>query len=268
MSSPDSERAKALPGRVAVVGATGTAGRRVAAELRRRGAAVAALSRATGVDVISGAGLDAALDGSSAVIDASSMTRPPHGMTMLHATEAAAANLTDAARRAGIGQLVVLSIVGIDDECFGPGSYYETKRTQERSFVASGIPTRIIRTTQWFEFALNPGGSRVGEDRVEVFDRLMQPVAVDSVAALLADAASSARFEQGVTNVAGPEQMLLSTMTEAVLRHVGDHRPVTALAPPVAELLHGALLPPEGTMVVGPTLGEWLGRLRSLDQLR
>jgi putative NADH-flavin reductase len=46
---------------IAVIGATGTAGSRVVARLKARGVAVVEISRAHGVDLISGQGLSRAL---------------------------------------------------------------------------------------------------------------------------------------------------------------------------------------------------------------
>ncbi len=55
--------------RVAVIGATGTAGSRVVDKLEDRGVDVAEMSRSTGVDLLSWAGLHEALDGVDAAVD-------------------------------------------------------------------------------------------------------------------------------------------------------------------------------------------------------
>ena len=60
--------------RIAVAGATGRAGRHVAEMLEARGHEVVPMSRATGVDVITGDGLAEALTGADCIIDA---TRAP-----------------------------------------------------------------------------------------------------------------------------------------------------------------------------------------------
>jgi nucleoside-diphosphate-sugar epimerase len=56
--------------RIAGVGATGRLGRHVVDVLRAGGHDVVPISRATGVDVISGDGLDAALAGVGCIVDA------------------------------------------------------------------------------------------------------------------------------------------------------------------------------------------------------
>jgi nucleoside-diphosphate-sugar epimerase len=55
--------------KVAVVGATGQVGRRVAAALIRDGHEVVGISRSTGVDVVADVGLDEVLAGVDAVVD-------------------------------------------------------------------------------------------------------------------------------------------------------------------------------------------------------
>src|ERR1700752_5370601 len=60
--------------RIAIVGGTGTLGRHVATNLAQRGHEVRVLSRSSPdfpVDLVSGEGLDAALAGCAAVVDAS-----------------------------------------------------------------------------------------------------------------------------------------------------------------------------------------------------
>ncbi|MEV5169595.1 hypothetical protein AB0L10_00535 [Streptomyces flaveolus] len=60
--------------KIAVAGGTGLAGRLVVEALRARGHAPVVLSRGQGVDLLSGAGLDAALAGAEAVVDVSNVT--------------------------------------------------------------------------------------------------------------------------------------------------------------------------------------------------
>jgi nucleoside-diphosphate-sugar epimerase len=57
--------------KIAVIGATGTAGSRTAAKLKAADETVVEISRSTGVDIVSGDGLLAALEGVDVAIDAS-----------------------------------------------------------------------------------------------------------------------------------------------------------------------------------------------------
>jgi uncharacterized protein YbjT (DUF2867 family) len=60
------------PTKIAVAGATGNVGARIVAALERAGHEVVRISRSLGVDLITGDGLDAALTGVDAVVDATS----------------------------------------------------------------------------------------------------------------------------------------------------------------------------------------------------
>ncbi|MGW5649106.1 SDR family oxidoreductase [Saccharopolyspora sp. NPDC003752] len=61
--------------RIAVAGATGNIGARTVSFLEREGHVVVRISRSLGVDLITGRGLDAALEGVDAVVDA--ISSPP-----------------------------------------------------------------------------------------------------------------------------------------------------------------------------------------------
>src|SRR5580700_7791799 len=107
--------------RIAVAGATGRVGRHVVDVLAAGGHDVVAISRATGVDVITGDGLAAALDGVDAIIDTATSPSAEQGP----ATEffiTSARNLHEAGSRAGVRRLVVVSIIGTDRFMAGYGA--------------------------------------------------------------------------------------------------------------------------------------------------
>src|SRR4051794_6630361 len=100
---------------VLITGATGTLGHRVVGEATEAGYKVRALSRRdhvgyTGVhwsqgDLLTGGGIDAALDGIHTVIHCATQGTRGNDVT---ATE----NLITAARKAGVAHIVYVSIVG------------------------------------------------------------------------------------------------------------------------------------------------------------
>jgi hypothetical protein len=107
--------------KIAVAGATGRLGRHVAEVLTERGRQVVAISRATGVDIITGSGLEAALDGAEVIVDAA--TSPsPDGQTATEFFVTAARNLQQAGVRAGVMRAVVVSIINIDKFTGGYGA--------------------------------------------------------------------------------------------------------------------------------------------------
>ena len=92
------------------------------------------LSRRTGVDLTTGEGLDAALGGVDAVVDAANVSTLS-AEAAIRFFETATGNLVAAAARAGVRHLVLLSIVGIDRM---PHDYYAGKLAQERVVEAGG----------------------------------------------------------------------------------------------------------------------------------
>ena len=150
-----------------IVGGTGTSGRvltqrAVAAghhvRVLTRGAARPALDghhSARGVhgDLVSGAGVDEAVDGVDAVVDLSNIA------TARYRTAAAffatgTEHLFAAEQRAGVKHHVTLSIVGVDRF---PSGYYRAKLDQEKAVIAAsartGVGHSIARVTQFHDFA-------------------------------------------------------------------------------------------------------------------
>src|SRR5689334_17253584 len=99
--------------RIAVAGGTGVVGRHLTTALAAAGHEPVVLARSAGVDLTTGSGLAVALEGVEAVVDVSNVTTTRRGPTEAFFA-AATGRLVDAARRAGVGHLVVLSIVGVD----------------------------------------------------------------------------------------------------------------------------------------------------------
>src|SRR4029077_7239292 len=134
--------------RIAVAGATGRVGRHVVDVLNERGHDVVAISRSNGVDVISGEGLAAALDGVEVVIDTSTGPSAEQGA----ATEfflTATRNLEEEGVKAGVRRLVLVSIIGTGKSA---GGYGAAKLAQERAVLTGPIPGRILRAAQFDEF--------------------------------------------------------------------------------------------------------------------
>src|SRR5919108_2590147 len=95
--------------KIAVAGGTGRVGHHVVDVLEERGHEVVPISRSTGADVITGKGLDAALAGVEAIVDAATgPSAEQEAATEFFTT--AARNLQQAGSRAGVQRIVVVSI--------------------------------------------------------------------------------------------------------------------------------------------------------------
>ena len=99
--------------KIAVAGATGRVGRHVVDMLKARRHDVVAMSRSSGVDVVTGDGLAEALAGVEYVIDVASGPSPDQETATGFFT-AAARNLHGAGERAGVRRMIVVSIIGCD----------------------------------------------------------------------------------------------------------------------------------------------------------
>ena len=99
--------------RIAVAGATGNIGARTVSALRHNGHDVVGISRSLGVDLLTGDGLEAALEGVDAVVDAVSSPSISADETREYFATTTR-NLLDAELRAGVRHHVLLTIVGLD----------------------------------------------------------------------------------------------------------------------------------------------------------
>ena len=218
--------------KIAVAGGTGRVGSHIVELLRERGFEAVPMSRSTGVDVITGEGLDAALAGCGAIIDAATGPSPDEAEATAFFTTAAA-NLQAAGERAGVERLVVVSIIGIDRF---HGGYNAAKLAQERAVLAGGIPVHIVRAAQFHEFVAQLVDWGRQGDVSHVWDMRTQLVAARAVAEVVVDATIAADFAAGATTeVAGPREETLGGGGEAARRRArrepanrGRHGPVDA----------------------------------------
>lgn len=242
--------------RIAVAGGTGTVGRPTVEEVRAAGHEVVVLSRSQGVDLVTGQGLDYALAGVDAVIDVASIETLKASAAIEFFT-AATGNLVSAAADAGVGHVVLLSIVGIDRI---PYDYYAGKVAQEKVVEASRVPWTILRATQFHEFAGQMfERARVGPLHIAPNART-QPVAAREVGERLA-ALAAAEPRDRVPDLAGPREERLADMVRAFARREGYRGWVPALnvpGPQMAGMRAGHALPGPDAELGRQTFAEWL----------
>ncbi|MEB3982132.1 NAD(P)H-binding protein [Mycobacterium sp. 663a-19] len=241
---------------VAVVGATGTAGSRVIARLKGRGVSVVGVARAHGVDLISGHGLTEALDGVDVVIDASNPIPPDGHADIVDTLTTATHNLVSACAAHEVQRLVVLTPAGVEDPTLDGLPYYAAKRAAKEIVLDGPVPATIVKSTQWHEFATNPAAVTCDGDEVVAEDWLIQPIAADTVADVLVEAALCQT--RAPRTIAGPQDIRLPELTSKLLASQGDGRRVRAVQPAVTALAGGALLAPTNATVLGPDVDTWL----------
>jgi len=222
--------------RITVVGASGLIGGKVVALLLADGHEVVAASRASGADVVTGAGLADALAGADALVD---VTNSPsfEADAVLAFFTASATNLVEAARAQGVGHYVALSIVGVDGLPDSP--YMRAKVAQERIIIESGLPYSIVRATQFDEFTDGIVESLTAGGEVRVPDARIQPNPADEVAATVARAATDDPAN-GILNIGGPMKITFEQMARNVLERRGDDT-TTVVVDPEARYFGAAL---------------------------
>ncbi|SFC98382.1 Uncharacterized conserved protein YbjT, contains NAD(P)-binding and DUF2867 domains [Streptomyces aidingensis] len=215
------------------------------------------VARSRGVDLLTGAGLDAALAGVDTVVDATNV-RSIREKTAVEFFAAAGRNLLAAEEKAGVGHHVTLSIVGVDRI---PGyGYYRAKLRQEELVRSGRVPWTVLRATQFHEFAGQMLDQVPGP--VAPVPRMhVQPVAAREVAGRLAEVASGPA-QRMAPEFAGPKEEEVVDMARRLLRARGRRRwlvPFTFPGAAGAAMTGDALLPdgpgPRGTQ----TFQEWLG---------
>jgi uncharacterized protein YbjT (DUF2867 family) len=242
--------------RIAVVGATGNIGARTISALERDGHQTIRISRSLGVDLTTGEGLDAALDGVDAVVDAISaeLTDRDEAVAYFGSTTR---NLLAAEERAGVGHHVLLSIVGINR--VEGNAHYAGKREQERLVAQSPVPWTIVPATQFHDFAATVCGWTERDGIATIAPLLVQPIAPVDIAEILAEIAA-AQPQSRHADVAGPETQDLVDMA----RRTHEVRGRTVKLVPTwsgifdDSMAGNVLLPGENARIAPTTFDDWL----------
>lgn len=208
--------------KVTVIGGTGLIGSQVVRKLTEAGHEAVPAALSTGVDLITGTGLDAAMDGAEVVINLANS--PTFDKASLDFFRTSMTNLLTAGERAGVQHQVILSIVNVDR--MPQLVYYQAKALQEDLLRAGPTPYSIVRATQFFEFmdALLASGS--DDTTVRVPPTRIQPMAAADVADAVTRVSVGSPLK-GIRNVAGPDVFSLDELARTTLAARHDKRTVT-----------------------------------------
>ncbi|MET7746366.1 NAD(P)H-binding protein [Streptomyces sp. NPDC005385] len=239
---------------IAVIGGTGLIGSQVVTKLKAAGHEAVPHSKSTGIDVISGQGLDQAVAGADAVVN---LTNSP---TFDEASPAffqtSMDNLLTASQKGGARHFVILSIVGVDH--VPQLDYYRAKVLQEEILEAGPIPYSIVRATQFMEFVDAVLSWTADNDTVRLPATPIQPIAAKDVADAVAEVAVGTPLN-AIRNIGGPEVFGLDELGRITLSHRGDPR--TVVTDPTAGMfaaVEGDVLTDRNAHLAATRYTDWL----------
>jgi uncharacterized protein YbjT (DUF2867 family) len=246
--------------KIVVIGGTGLIGTKLVGNLRRKGHEVIPAAPGTGVNTITGEGLDKALSGAEILVDVANAPSFEDDAA-LRFFKTSGRNLLAAEAAAGVKHHVGLSVVGADrlPEC----GYFRAKLAQENLISTSKVPYTILRATQFFEFVGAVVDSSTDGQIVRLSPALFQPVASDDVATALADFSIGAPVN-GIVELAGPEKFSLDEFGRRYLTATKDRRKVIADIHARyfgAELNDRSLTPSRSPRLGSVCYDEWLRKL-------
>lgn len=240
--------------KLAVIGGTGLIGSQAVRILNAAGHEAVPHSQSTGVDVISGQGVDEAVAGADVVVN---LTNSP---TFDEASPAffqtSMDNLLAAAHKGGAGHFVILSIVGVDQ--VPELDYYRAKALQETVLATGPIPYSIVRATQFMEFIDAVMSWTADGDTVRLPATPIQPIAAKDVAEAVAAVALGAPLN-GIRDIGGPEIFALDELGRITLSHKGDSR--TVVTDPTAGMfaaVKGDVLTDKDAYLASTRYSDWL----------
>lgn len=206
--------------KIVVFGGTGLIGSKVVAKLQALGHDAVAASPSSGVNMVTGEGVAAVLEGAQVVVD---MANSPsfEDQPAMDFFQTAGKNLTAAEIAAGIKLHVALSVVGTEQ--MQDSGYFRAKLAQETLVKSSPIPYTLLHATQFFEFLRGIAQSATDGRSVRLSHALIQPMAAEDVAVAVVDAALSPAVN-GTIEVGGPDIFHLDELIGRVLAYDNDSR--------------------------------------------
>jgi uncharacterized protein YbjT (DUF2867 family) len=245
--------------KIVVIGGSGLIGSRLCKKLAERGHQAMSASPRSGVNAVTGEGLDAALKDAQVVVDVSNAPAWEDD-AVLKFFDASTRNLLAAESKAGVKHHVALSVVGT--ERLQASGYFRAKLVQENLIQASQIPYTIVRATQFDEFIGGIAQASTAGQVVRLPSALMQPISADDVAAALVDYTLGAPLNR-IVEIAGPEALGLDEIVRRFLTATRDVRQVVTddKAPYYGVQVSERSLTPDHADRLAPThFNDWLSQ--------
>ena len=241
--------------KILVIGGTGLIGSKVILKLKERGHDSIAAAPNTGVDTISGKGLDEAMSGAEVVVDVSN-SPSFEDQPALDFFTTSGRNIIAAEQKAGVRHHVALSVVGTDR--LQDSGYFGAKLAQERMIESSSIPYSLVHATQFFEFMRSIAQVSTVAGAVRLPPVEFQPMAAEDVADAVTDVALGEPLNRMI-EIAGPEPFTLDQAVRKILEFDQDPREVIAdaSAPYYGIPVTGTVLMPGPGARIFPTKFDW-----------
>ncbi|WP_152364890.1 SDR family oxidoreductase [Microlunatus speluncae] len=243
--------------KIVIIGGTGLVGSKVVTRLGADGHEAVAASPGTGVNTLTGEGVDAALADAQVVVDVTN-SPPFEDQAVLDFFTTSTTRLIDAATRAGVGHYVALSVVGT--QRLTDSGYFRAKIEQEKLITGSGLPYSIVHATQFFEFVRGIADRGTVDQTVRLSGALIQPIAAADVSTAVAVTAAGDPVD-GIREVAGPETFGLDQLIGLALTADRDpRRVVTDPTAPYFDAVLGerTLLPGDDATIFDTRFEDWL----------
>jgi uncharacterized protein YbjT (DUF2867 family) len=208
--------------KIVVIGGSGILGSKVVEKLTDHGNDAIPASPRTGVNTLTGEGLAEVLTDADVVVDVSNSPSFDDDPVMEFFTKSTT-NLLAAAKSAGIGHYVAVSIVGCDE--LPESGYLRAKVAQEKLIQEATVPYSIVRATQFVEFADAITASLAVGDEIHVPDALIQPIAAQDLADEVARVAEGDPLG-GIENIGGPVKISFEQLARESLARQGESKAV------------------------------------------
>jgi uncharacterized protein YbjT (DUF2867 family) len=206
--------------KIVVIGGSGLIGSRLVEKLSRPGHTVISASRQSGINTITGEGLNEVMEDAEVVVDVIN-ARSMEGRAVLDFFRRSTINLLTAEAYASVKHHIALSVVGADRL---PGSgYFQAKLAQEELIKLSGIPYSILRSTQFYELAGRIAQAGTIGEEVFISPVAFQPIAAEEVVEAISDIALGLPLN-ATAEIAGPVLMPMYEFIRYYLTNTEDPR--------------------------------------------
>ena len=206
--------------KVVIIGGTGLIGSKVVEKLNAHGHEAVPAAPQTGVNTLTGEGLDDALVGADVVVDVSNSPSFADDDVMSFFVTATT-NILEAEKKAGVKHHVALSVVGTGT--LPDSGYLRAKAAQEDLIRQSGVSYSIVHATQFFEFTKAIADASMVDGKLHLAPVHYQPIASDDVASAVGRVAVAAPLN-GIKEIGGPERVRMDEFIPAALAKAGDTR--------------------------------------------